>query len=142
MIVMKKYLLLIFLFLVAEGISAQTPYLKEIFQKDTTYLTADATNIKFPIRGKVKISPTGFVQYMQIEFWVYDATGREIYYANHAAPTSASTPEKYQEQMDRMVEKEYAAFMRRQGKMLLLRKWNNLRIEYYDFIISQADATT
>jgi len=118
----KNILLFIFLYTLSGIASAQTPYFREIFQKDTTYLTADAENIKFPIHGKVKISQTGFVQYMQIEFWVYDATGREIYYANHAAPTAASTPEKYQEQMDRMVEKEYAAFMRRQGKMLFLRK--------------------
>jgi hypothetical protein len=121
----KKTVLFSLLFIAASSLFAQTPYLKEIFQKDTIYLTADAANIKFPIHGKVKISPTGFVQYMQIEFWVYDATGREIYYANHAAPTSASTPEKYQEQMDRMVEKEYAAFMRRQGKMLFLRNGKN-----------------
>lgn len=119
---MKNVILVSFLCLTVHIACAQTPYFREIFLKDTTYLTADAENIKFPIHGKVKISQTGFVQYMQIEFWVYDATGREIYYANHAAPTSASTPEKYQEQMDRMVEKEYAAFMRRQGKMLFLRK--------------------
>src|SRR6478752_9141766 len=98
---MNRFLVIIFLLICTELAYAQTPYFREIFLKDTTYLTADAANIKFPIHGKVKISPTGFVQYMQIEFWVYDATGREIYYANHAAPTSASTPERYQEQMDR-----------------------------------------
>lgn len=99
-----------------------TPYLRDLFQRDTTYLLSSDPGVKFPIRGKVKISQTGFVQYMQIEFWIYDATGREIYYANHAAPTSASTLDKYIEMSDRMVEKEYAAFMHRQGKMLFLRK--------------------
>ncbi len=93
-----------------------------------TALFADSTEVPdsaivYPIRGKIVVQEAGFVQYRIIEYWVYDATGRQIYNATYAMVTkNGANEDKYEEIMAFSVDKEYVRYMNLQGKYNLYRQ--------------------
>ncbi len=82
---MKTYLLL--LILVCAGLSAQAQ-LTELYSKNRNarYNIPSDTTIVFPIRGSVIITTYyyGTKPTTDVEYYVYDATGREVYYEIYA----------------------------------------------------------
>jgi len=120
---MKTLLLIIGFLCCTYSASAQSkgkPFLKALFA-DSSYVPDSV--IVFPIRGKIVVQEAGFVQYRVIEYWVIDATGRQIYNATYAMVTkNGANEDKYEEIMAFSVDKEYVRYMGLQGKYNLYRQ--------------------
>jgi hypothetical protein len=118
---MRSVVLMIGFLCCTLGAAAQSKnsFLKRLFADST--LVPDSV-IVFPIRGKIEVQEAGFVQYRIIEYWVFDATGRQIYNATYAMVTkNGANEDKYEEIMAFSVDKEYARYMNLQGKYNLYR---------------------
>ena len=70
---MKKLLSLICLLFLATLVQAQN-------KKPETIL--------YPLMGKFEFRQTQYIQFKEIEFWVYDHTGKLHFYTNHATGTN------------------------------------------------------
>jgi hypothetical protein len=70
---MKKLLTLVCLILVTGLLQAQD-------KKSAT--------ITYPLVGKFEFRQTQYIQFKEIEFWVYDNTGKLHFYTNHATGTN------------------------------------------------------
>lgn len=70
---MKKLLSFICLLLLAAMVQAQD-------KKTETIL--------YPLVGKFEFRQTQYIQFKEIEFWVYDHTGKIHFYTNHATGTN------------------------------------------------------
>jgi len=118
-----KSILLIIGFLcctLAAGAQSKGTFLKRLFA-DSSYVPDSA--IVFPIRGKIEVREEGFVHYRTIEYWVIDATGRQVYNATYAMVTkNGANEDKYEEIMAFSIDKEYARYMGLQGAYNLYRK--------------------
>ena len=68
----------------------------------------------YPIRGTFRITENGSAVAKTLEFWIYDAKDREIYYVAQGIPVSQALAEF----VDRMIDKEYTAYMMKHGNVL------------------------
>ena len=105
---MKKTILYTFLFLSTLATAVYAHNTSDHRKTDTP--TTD-TIVVFPIHGTMKISDNGFIQYKQVEFWIHDARGKEVYNVVQALPTG----EAFQDKINEMIDKEYINFMRMHG---------------------------
>jgi hypothetical protein len=102
----------ILIFFAVLGISfasdAQSPHKrKRQFFCDSTYISED--KIIHPVRGKVYVSPQLYIiegkEFKQVEFWILDFKGSEVYYSALGIPANTSATDR--------VDREYARLMRK-----------------------------
>lgn len=73
--------------------------------------------VNYPTCGTFKLKPSSFPEFKEIDFWVHDAAGKEIYYANHAIGISAP-----KEHIQLYADKEYISHMIKNANQIYLKK--------------------
>ena len=68
------------------------------------------TNDSYPLKGKFEFRFTQYLQFREIEFWVFDATGKVHFYVNHATGTN-----KPLDKIMFSASEEYIALMTKNG---------------------------
>ena len=108
--IMKKFLFI--LLILSFGFYSKAQNNIYYFKKAEIFNQADTTN--FPIHSAFKINETGFMNFKNLELWVYDAKDREILYISQSIPTN----EAYKDIINKIIDKEYAALMMKHGHII------------------------
>jgi hypothetical protein len=74
--------------------------------------------IAYPLRSKFYISVNGSALLKDLEFWVYDARGVEVYYSIQSIHTS----EEFQKIVHLLIDKEFQEYMMMHGHVMTNRR--------------------
>ena len=107
---MNKYFLVLILIVMSLTSMAQK---KPALLKKKVIVTPQDTML-YPIRGTFRISEAGSAVAKNLEFWVFDAKNREIYYVAQGIPIT----DGFADMVYKMIDKEYTFYMMKHGHVI------------------------
>ena len=107
---MIKYIFLCLLIGISFACVAQK---RPLLLKRKAIVTPQDTML-YPIRGVFRISESGSAVAKNLEFWVFDAKGKQLYYVAQGIPIT----DAFADIVYKMIDKEYTAYMMRHGHVI------------------------